>query len=185
MLASDHPSPPGACPASAVIMAARQAKTPLAIADAKAPGAPLLFANEAFAAFLDEPAEALVGRALTAFAASSDAPITAPGTTRFELVGKDGSAFPAALSAASVTGADGAPLCLLCSLVDARGDGADEAIDRDAELLAQVAHAASALMRESAIAARLGESNGQTSSASDIALDAVAHATPVAAADRA
>ena len=178
MLISDNSSPPSGCPASAVIMAARLARTPLAIADANAPGLPLMFANDAFAALVEAPAETLVGRALATLAASSKDSITTSGTARFELAIDAANSFPVALSTAPVTGADGVPFCLLCSLVDARGDGADEAIARDAELLVQVAQAASSLMHESAIAARVGAAGGHASSASDIALDAVAHVTP-------
>jgi hypothetical protein len=58
MLHTTASSSPDACPAAAVIMATRLAKTPLAIADARTPGAPILFANEAFAT--------LVGRDATA-----------------------------------------------------------------------------------------------------------------------
>ena len=65
-------------------------------------------------------------------------------------------------------------MCLLCSLLDARGEGADEAIARDATLLAQVAQAAADLMRESAKAASSphpGQANAEA-----IARDAYARA---------
>ena len=169
------------CPASAVIMAARLAKTPLAIADAHAPGAPILFANDAFAGLVGVDAAGLVGEPLGMLWASPAGAVQAGGTIRFEYAGKDGHSFPAALSTAAVTGADGTPFCLLCSLVDARGEDADAAIARDAALLAQVAAAAGDLMRESAVAANATDA---PATASNIALGAVERATHVGAQDR-
>ncbi len=96
---------------------------------------------------------------------------------RLELVDPQGHAVPVALSTAAVVGPDGSPACLLCSLTDARGD-ADEALAREAVLLVQVAQAAGELTRESANAA------DATSSASQTAFDAVAHATRHCAAGR-
>lgn len=177
--------PTGACPASAVILATRQAQTPLAIANAQAAGATLLFANDAFAAMLDCEPEALVGRELSTLAVGVIAPIRPASTLRFDLATAKGGTVPAALSVAAVPGPDGLPLCLLCSLVDARGDGADEAIARDAILLKEVAHAAGELMRESTIAARVADSSNEASTTSGIAFDAVAHASQVIAGDRA
>src|SRR3954470_10997060 len=85
--------PPAACPASAVIMAARLAKTPLAIADAHQAGAPLMFANDAFAALVGEDAGQLVGRPLASFGVpASDVPV--PGTCRFDLMTNGGDAVP-------------------------------------------------------------------------------------------
>jgi hypothetical protein len=176
MHASIASSSPDACPASVVIMATRLAKTPLAIADAHTPGTPILFANEAFAALVDVDATALVGRSLGLLAALPVVDIGRGATTRFELAVNGGSSLPVALSTAEVPGPDGRPFCLLCSLVDARGEGADEAIARDAELLAQVARAACDLMRESGAAARTSESGDRGATASGIALEAIAHA---------
>ena len=185
MLHSNASSPPDACPASAVIMATRLANTPLAIADAHAPGAPIMFANEAFAALMDADAAALVGLPLGTLAAAGRVDVERGGTTRFELAVHGASALSAALSTAVVPGPDGSPFCLLCSLVDARGEGADAAIARDAELLGQVAQAAGDLMRESAIAARTSGSNEGGATASGIALAAVDRVTQAAGAKRA
>jgi hypothetical protein len=173
-------SPPDNCPASAVIMAARLSKTPLAIADARAHGAPLLFANDAFAALVDVDATTLAGRPVTTLAGLPGGAVEPGATLRFQLAQKNGNSFPAALSIAAVPGPDGAPLCLLCSLVDARGEGADAAIARDAELLAQVALAAGDLMRESAVAAAIGGADDRAATASGIALGAVERATHIA-----
>ena len=181
---SHSSSPLDACPASAVIMATRLAKTPLAIADAHLPGSPIMFANDAFAALVKIDASALAGRLLGTLSASAPADIQPGRTTRFELLVQDEKPFPVALSTAPVPGADGKPFCLLCSLVDARGDGAGDAIARDAALLAQVALAAGDLMRESAAAADPGDPQSEASSASDIALRAVERATHVGAEDR-
>ena len=166
-------------------MATRLARTPLAVADASAPGAPILFANEAFATLVDVDAATLVGRSLGMLTVAPAADFERAGTTRFELAAKDGGSFPAALSTAPVPGPDGQPFCLLCSLVDARGDGADAAIARDAELLVQVARAAGDLMRESAIAAHAGASGEASPSASEIALEAVDHVAHAAGKERA
>ena len=165
-------------------MAARLAKTPLAIADAHAPGSPIMFANDAFATLVGLDATALVGRALGSLAAPPVA-IERGVTTRFQLAPHGGGGLTAALSTAAVPGPDGQPFCLLCSLMDARGEGADAAIARDAELLAQVAQSAGDLMRESAVAARVGESNHRDVTAADIALAAVDRATPAAGEGRA
>lgn len=181
MLSASNSLPPNACPASAVIMAARLAKTPLAIAQGDSR---ILFANDAFAALLGIDAATLVGWALGALAESPVATVGAGTTIRLQLAVKDGAGFPAALSTAAVNGPDGAPMCMLCSLVDARGEGADAAILRDAELLAQVAHAASELMHESAAAERAGDSAGLSAPASDIARDAVDRAVQTGADDR-
>ena len=184
MLQSTAPSSPDACPVSAVIMATRLAKTPLAIADAHEPGIPIMFANEAFATLVGLDAAALVGRPLGSLA-SAPVDIERGVTTRLELALRDGNSLAAALSTAAVPGPDGQPFCLLCSLVDARGDGADAAIARDAELLAQVAQAAGDLLRESAVAARMGESTDRDATAAGIALAAVDRATPAAGEERA
>ena len=165
-------------------MATRLAKTPLAIADAHLPGLPIMFANDAFAAVVKIDAAVLAGRPLGTLAATAAADFEAGGTTRFELAVQDENPFPVALSIAAVPGADGKPFCMLCSLVDARGDDAGDAIARDAALLAQVALAAGDLMRESAAAAAPGDPQGQAASASDIALRAVERATHVGAEDR-
>ena len=170
MTLSTASMPPDGCPASAVVMAARLARTPLAVADARSPDAPLMFANAAFADLLGCDAATLVGRPLRALA---NAAIPHQGTVRFDLEAAPGHAFAAALSTAPVDGPDGVAFCLLCSLVDARGDGADAAIARDAALLAEVARAAGDLMRESAQAARVHPGN----TASHIALDAVSRVT--------
>jgi len=166
-------------------MAVRLAKTPLAIADAHEPGTPIMFANEAFATLVELDAAALVGRPLGSLAAAGPVDVERGATTRFELGLRGGSSLTAALSTAVVPGPDGQPFCLLCSLVDARGDGARAAIARDAELLAQVAQAAGDLMRESAVAARLGESAERDIAAAGIALAAVDRATPSAVEGRA
>ena len=166
-------------------MATRLAKTPLAIADAHAPGEPIMFANDAFAALVGADASSLVGRPLGTLAPAAVVDIERGGTIRFELAIKGAGSMPAALSTAAVSGADGRPFCLLCSLVDARGEGAETAIARDAELLAQVAQAAGDLMRESAIAAHASTSRGPGPSASEIALDAVDHVAQAAARGRA
>jgi hypothetical protein len=158
-------------------MATRLAKTPLAIADAHAPGAPIMFANEAFAELVDIDVAALVGRPIGTLAASDVADIRPGSTSRFELAIDNASPFPVALSVAAVAGADGTPLCLLCSLVDARGENADATIARDVQLLAQVAQAAGDLMRESAIAASLAEPGEHADTAAGIALGAVERAT--------
>ena len=144
-----------------------------------------MFANEAFATLVGLDAAALVGRPLGSLAAAVPIDLGRGVTTRFELALHGGGSLAAALSTAAVPGADGQPLCLLCSLVDARGDGADDAVARDAELLAQVAQAAGDLMRESAVAARLAESNDRDVTAADIALAAVDRATPAAGTERA
>jgi hypothetical protein len=164
--------PPAACPASAVIMAARLAKTPLAIADAHQAGAPLMFANDAFAALVGEDAGQLVGRPLASLGMPAlDVPV--PGTCRFDLVTNGGDAVPVALSTSAVEAADGVPFCLLCSLVQARGEGADDAIARDAALLQEVALAAADLMREAARAAGLGPTEAPDDAAARIALGAL------------
>ncbi len=173
MRSPDDSTPPDACPASAVILATRLAKTPLAVADAHAPDAPILFANDTFAALVGIDADALKGRSLGSLSTSPTLDVARAGTTRFELAVEGATPVAVALSTAAVPGADGAPFCLLCSLVDARGEGADAAIARDAELLVQVAQAAGDLMRESAIAARVGASTD----ASAIALEAIGHNT--------
>lgn len=147
------PSTASACPASPVIAAARLAKTPLAIADAHAPGARILFANDAFGALLGLDPAALAGRPLSSLSTPPQAVVGGDATLRLDVVTEDGKAFAAALSTATVHGTDGAPMCLLCSLIDARGEGADAAIARDAELLKAVARAAGDLMKESGIAA--------------------------------
>jgi len=165
-------------------MAARLAKTPLAIADAHVPGAPIMFANAAFAALVQVDAGALVGRLLGTLSMASACRLQAGDTTRFELAVRDEGSFHAALSTAAVLGPDGQPFCLLCSLIDARGEGADAAIARDAELLTQVAAAAGELMRESAVAANLDGSSTHPATASDIALDAVERVAHVTVEDR-
>ena len=71
------------------------------------------------------------------------------------------------------------------TVFSAARDGARAAIARDAELLAQVAQAAGDLMRESAVAARLGESAERDIAAAGIALAAVDRATPSAVEGRA
>ena len=180
MLHANASSSPDARPASAVIEATRLAKTPLAVADAHAPGAPILFANDAFATLVGLDAAALVGRPLGSLAAAAPFDIERGITTHFELAVHGGGSLAAALSTAAVPGPDGQPVCLLCSLADSRGDGAEAAIARDAELLAQVAQAAGDLMRESAVAARMGESADRDVTAADIALAAVDRATPAA-----
>lgn len=175
--------PTGACPASAVILATSQAQTPLAIANAQAAGATLLFANDAFATMLDCDPGALVGRDLGALGVGVMAPIAPGSTLRVDLATAKGGTVPAALSIAAVPGPDGSALCFLCSLVDARGDGADEAIARDATLLREVAQAAGELMRETTVAARVADSSNDPATASGIAFDAVAHAGQVIAGD--
>ena len=170
---------PASCPASAVILAARQAKTPLAIATVSTPS--ILFANDAFAALLECEPDALVGRSLASIGTIADEQPVSGRVTRLTLVDAQGRTSPVALSTAAVAGPDGSPSCLLCSLIDARGDGADEAIAREAALLAEVARAAGDLMRESAMAAGAA----QTATASDIAVDAIAHATQHGAEGRA
>jgi hypothetical protein len=185
MIHSNDSAPPDACPASAVIMATRLARTPLAVADAHAPGAPILFANAAFAALVDIDAAALVGRSLAMLSGSPGVGVEHPTTTRFELTANSGGSVPVALSTAPVAASDGRPFCLLCSLIDARGDGVDAAIARDAELLGQVADAAGELMRQSTIAARARESNEAGITASQIALNAVDHATHATRKERA
>ena len=179
-VAMDNLSPlssPSACPVSPVIVAARLAKTPLAIADAQAPGAPILFANDAFGALLGCDPATLAGRRLSALSTSSHADVTPGGTVRLDIETPDGGAFRAALSIAAVPGADGAPLCLLCSLIDARGEGADAAIVRDAGLLAQVAQAAGDLMKESGIAAGALPAHDHDVAATRIATEAVERIT--------
>ena len=171
-------TPPTSCPASAVILAARQAKTPLAIATASAPT--ILFANDAFAALLQCEPDVLVGRSLASIGTIADEAASGP-VTRRTLVDSQGRSATVALSTAAVAGPDGSPSCLLCSLIDAHGDGADEAIAREAALLAEVAQAAGDLMRESAAAADLTPA----ATASDIAFDAIAHATEHGTASRA
>lgn len=166
-----------ACPASAVIVATRLAKTPLAIADAQAPGAPILFANDAFGALLGHDPAALAGRALNGLSPRPHAVVTPGGSVRLDLEAADGRVFPAALSVAAVPGADGTPVCLLCSLVDARGEGADVAIERDAGLLAEVARAAGELMKESGIAAAAMPAQVHDAAAMRIAHEAVERAT--------
>lgn len=168
-------STPG-CPAAPVIVATRLAKTPLALADAAAPGAPILFANDAFGALLGRDPAALAGRPLSTLSTTPHADLSPGGTLRMDVETADGRVFPAALSIAAVRGADGAPLCLLCSLIDARGDGADEAIARDATLLAQVAQAAGELMRESGIAAGAAPAGDHDATATRIAREAVERA---------
>lgn len=172
-------TPPTSCPASAVILAARQAKTPLAIATASAPT--ILFANDAFAALLECEPDALVGRPLASIGAVTDEQQPSGPVTRLTLVDAQGRSALVALSTAPVAGPDGSPSCLLCSLIDARGDGADEAIAREAALLAEVAQAAGDLMRESAAAADMTPA----ATASDIAFDAIAHAKEHGTAGRA
>ena len=172
-------TPPTSCPASAVVFAARQAKTPLAIATASAPT--ILFANDAFAALLECEAGALVGRSLASIGTVADEQPASGLFTRLTLVDAQERSAPVALSTAAVAGLNGAASCLLCSLIDARGDGADEAIAREAALLAEVAQAAGDLMRESAAAADVTPA----AKASDIAFDAIAHATQHGPAGRA
>ena len=166
-----------ACPASPVIVATRLARTPLAIADAHAPGAPIVFANDAFGALLGRDPATLVGRPLSALSTAPHAGVAAGATVRMDVEGAGGGVFPAALSVAAVPGADGAPLCLLCSLVDARGDDAVAAIERDARLLGQVARAAGDLLKESGIAAAAMPTDGQDVEATRIAREAVERAT--------
>jgi hypothetical protein len=141
------------CPAAPVIVAVRAAKTPLAIADAATPGAPVIFANDAFGALLGIDPGALAGRSMTSFARPPGSELRIDATVRLDIETAGGEMFAAALSTAAVPGPDGTPLCLLCSLVDARGEGADAAIARDAELLREVARAAGELMKASGMAA--------------------------------
>src|ERR1700742_477083 len=94
---SHSSSPLDACPASAVIMATRLAKTPLAIADAHLPGSPIMFANDAFAALVKIDASALAGRLLGTLSTSAPADIQPGRTTRFELLVQDEKPFPVAL----------------------------------------------------------------------------------------
>ena len=162
-------APSGACPASALVMAVRLAKTPLAVADARSTGRPILFANDAFIEFVGRDADALVGLPLAALIGDGGVEL-AQGATRFTLTVGERPGLAVALSTAAVADADGAPFCLLCSLVDARGDGADEAIARDAGLLAEVAQAASGLLHESALAAQARAA--PDNAAADIARDA-------------
>jgi hypothetical protein len=163
-------------PAASVIVATRLAKTPLALADAAAPGAPILFANDAFGALLGRDPAALAGRSLSTLSTPPHTDISPGGTLRMDIETADGRVFPAALSIAAVQGAAGAPLCLLCSLIDARGEGADEAIARDAKLLAQVAQAAGDLMKESGIAAGAVPAGDHDEAATRIAREAVERA---------
>ena len=176
---ADSDSPiAGGCPASALVMAARAARTPLAIADARSPDAPIMFANAAFAELLGRDAASLAGRPLTSLAAASTpAPGFAPdASTRIDAERADGSSFPAAMSTALVRDSDGAVMCWLCSLIDARGEDADNAIARDAAALRAVAKAASDLMHEAAMAADAREPGDAAIDASDIALRAAARA---------
>ena len=167
----------GACPASALILAVRQAKTPLAIAQAPLSDATILFANDAFAAMLDCDPDTLLGHSLNALGGAAMAPTTPGSPVRLQLRGAGGQDIPVALSVAVVPGFERGPTCLLCSLIDARGEGADAAIARDAELLAEVAHAAGELMSESALAASQTHSDDAAMAAAGIAFDAVAHVT--------
>ena len=170
--------PTGACPASAVVMAASAAKTPLAIAQACAGGPSIMFVNAAFAQLLGSDASSWTGRPLSALAAPAAIHFAAGTTTRFEATLDGDRRVPLALSIAAVPDGEGAPFCLLCSLVDARGDGADEAIARDARMLGQVALAAGELMSEAAIVARRSASAGIPENADGIALEAVKRSAP-------
>lgn len=171
-------APMAGCPASPVIAAVRLAKTPLAIADARAAGAPILFANEAFGALLGCETASLVGRPLAQLSTAPDMRIAPNGTWLLDIETEGGNVFAAALSTAAVAGVDGSPMCLLCSLVDARGEGADVAIRRDAGLLREVAHAAGDLMRESGIAAAGMPPHDHDTAATRIAQAAVERARP-------
>lgn len=171
----------GACPVSPLITAVQSAQTALAIADARAPGAPLLFANAAFAALVDRDAATLVGCPVDSL--SSSAPGDRPRlpthaddasrSSRITIRRRDGE-LELALSTARVTSAQGTPLCLLCSLVDVRGADADAQILRDAELLREVAQAASGLMREAGVASDAAAAHGEPDSVAAIATAAMA-----------
>ncbi len=146
-------------------MAARMAKTPLAIAEAGTADAGILFVNDAFASLLESEAATWIGRPLGALSAAGPSPVVAGETKHFEVALDGGRRLPVALSIALVPGPAGDPVCLLCSLVDARGDGATQAIERDARMLAQVALAAGELMSEAAAAARLSAPEGDDAQA--------------------
>lgn len=160
-----------------MILAASQAKTPLAIASGPVLG--IVFANDAFAALLGSEPDALVGRRLASLGTATVEQPASGGFTRLELTDAHGRVVPVALSTAAVAGPDGSTACWLCSLIDARGDDADEALAREAALLKEVAQAAGELMCESAAA------SDSTKPASEIAFDAIAHVTRHTAEERA
>ncbi len=137
----------GHCPASAVVAAVRCAEAPLAIADL--PDASIRFANDAFLVLVGRDASTLVGLRLVDLGASDMNAKPVPHAFRLILNRGDARPLPVALSTAMVTGVEGLPMCLLCSLIDMSGAGADDALAREAVLLAQVAAAASDLARAS------------------------------------
>ena len=167
---SSSPISPATGHVAAIVMAASNANTPLAVADAA--GARLMFVNAAFAELLDSDAATWVGRPLSALGREA-ANLAQGATVRFVVALDGGHRRPVALSIAPVPGADGKPSCLLCSLVDARGDGADAAIALDAEMLAEVAKAAGDLMSAAAAAASASTTEGSWRSADDLALAAM------------
>lgn len=102
---------------------------PAILTDPRRPDAPILFANAAFLTLTGYAAEEAVGRgasllqgakadreARAAFATALDA--DGPGATEVLAYRRNGSAFWAAISAASVAGADGAPAYRVVQVVD-------------------------------------------------------------------
>lgn len=133
-----------------------------------------MFVNAAFSELLDSDASSWIGRPLSALSSPALLDFSPGKTQRFDVVLDDERHMPMALSIAAVPGPGGKPFCLLCSLVDARGDGAPEAIQRDAGMLAQVARAAGELMSEATAAARFSRSDGGDDAAGELAMEAMA-----------
>jgi PAS domain-containing protein len=138
-------SPPAeSCPASLLLDAVRAAQTPLALADPSETGPTLTLVNDAFARLFDCDPAALRGRLLTSLETADDAQ-PADGPRQQVIVRPNGGRVHVVVSTAPVLGADGHAICLLCSLLETNGRIDREAWARDADLLAQVARAASAL----------------------------------------
>jgi hypothetical protein len=165
-----EPRPPAVQvdPLPAIVEAARAIDVPLAVADARTPGAPLLFANAAAARLAGRTADALEGEPVAALAgrdAGADACAAVAsalvacvaGRPRPVVLAADSGAAAEILSFAPVPGADGAPSYVICAAL-ARG-GRDEAardaaVERADTQLALIARALEWLMRESRVAAQ-------------------------------
>lgn len=157
---SDSPifaAPPGSCPASAVAMAVKMSRAPLALASGAAPCATIALANEAFAEKFGCEAASLVGRRVDSLGSRA----AHAGNDCSELMRNlrpDGTFLDVALSMAEVRGPDGRTVCALCSLMESQGAGDAEAIASKASLLEDIARAAGSLFREStAAASQLGQ----------------------------
>lgn len=182
------PSSPGARPSvdplPAIVEAARGLEVPLVVADARTPGAPLLFANAAAARLAGRTADQLEGEPVAALAGAAAAPEAQAAVASGLLACLAGRPRPVVLDARSgaaaeivsfarVDDAGGAPCYVICAALDrADGDGAARggAVGRAQAQLAQVARALEWLMRESRAAAR---SDAAGRDATALAQDAV------------